>query len=348
VNLDHLLQEFLNSPETSAQALETLLFVHAEPLIRRIVSRRLSGSVSAQDREDTCGDAVLELLGRLESWKQGGSRPIEDFLAYTAVIARHSCDHHLRSLQPQKYRLRNRIFYLLDTSPNYDEWDNSLGRSVCGYARQVGQSAKNLSPGWYHSVSVPAGASETEIVAQIFAEASPLLVEDLLEATARLAGLGDETSVEWGEVEAVMPSHEPGHEERLDLRRALSGLWAEIQELPLAQRIALLLNLRDEQGCSPLASFPALGIVSMRQIAETLALPAEELAAIWSRLPISDLEIAKRLKLERQQIINLRKAARQRLARRRGGNMIPISASSTDRGGTSRGKSTPLPEKSRG
>jgi hypothetical protein len=86
----------------------------------------------------------------------------------------------------------------------------------------------------------------------------------------------------------------------------------------------------------------------MRQIADALALPAEELAAIWSRLPISDLEIGKRLKLERQQIINLRKAARQRLARRRGGNMTPIPASSTDRGGTNRGKSTPLPEKSRG
>jgi DNA-directed RNA polymerase specialized sigma24 family protein len=348
VNLDRLLREFLNSPETSAQALETLLFEHAEPLIRRIVSRRLSGSVSAQDREDTCGDAVVELLGRLESWKQGGSRPIDDFLAYTAVIARHSCDHHLRSLQPQKYRLRNRVFYLLDTSSDYGEWDDELGRSVCGFSRHTGQSAKNLSPGWYHSVSVRAGASETEIVAEILAESSPLLVDDLLEATARLAGLGDEKPVEWGEVEALMASREPGYEERLDLRRALSALWAEIQELPLPQRIALLLNLRDEHGCSPLSTFPAFGIVSMRQIAETLAVPAEELAAIWSRLPISDLEIGNRLKLDRQQIINLRKAARQRLARRRGGNIPPISASSTERGGTNRGKSTPLPEKSRG
>jgi RNA polymerase sigma factor (sigma-70 family) len=346
VNLNHLLGDFLSSSSTSAKALETLLFEHAEPLIRRIVGRRLSGSVPQQDREDTTGDALLELLGRLESWKQGESRPIDDFLAYTSVIARHSCDHYLRSLQPQKYRMRNRIFYLLDTSPDYAEWDTEPGRAVCGWARQTGQSAKKLDPGWYHSIPVRPGASEPEIVAQIMSAVSPLRVEDLLEATAHLSGLGDETSVEWGDVEAVIPAHQPDYEERLDLRRGLEQLWTEIRELPVAQRIALLLNLRDEQGSSPLASFPAMGIASLRQIAEALELPPEELAALWGRLPLSDLEIAKRLTLERQQIINLRKAARQRLARRMGGNMTPNSASSTLRDEKIRGKSEPLQEKS--
>ena len=234
VNLDHLLQEFLNSHKPGAKALESLLFEHAEPLIRRIVSRRLSGSVSAQDREDTAGDAVLELLARLESWKQGDSRPIEDFLAYTAVIARHSCDHHLRGLKPQKYRLRNRIFYLLDTSPEYGEWDDSLGRSICGLARQKGQNAKKLAPGWYHSVSARAGASETEIVSQIMQEVSPLAMDDLLEATAHLAGLGDESSVEWGEIEAMIPGHEPDYEERLDLAARSRGLMDRNSRAPAA------------------------------------------------------------------------------------------------------------------
>lgn len=346
MNLNHLLQEFLSSPATSAKALETLLFEHAEPLIRRIVGRRLSGSVPQQDREDTTGDALLELLGRLESWKQGNARPIDDFLAYTSVIARHSCDHYLRGLQPQKYRMRNRIFYLLDTSADYAEWDSEPGRSVCGWAKHTGQSARKLDPGWYHSVAVRPGAPEPEIVAQIIKAASPLRVEDLLEATAHLSGLGDETAVDWGDVEAVMPSHAPDFEERLDLRRALAQLWSEIRQLPVAQRIALLLNLRDEQGSSPLSTFPAMGIASLRQIAEALEFQPEELAGLWSKLPVSDLEIAKRLNLERQQIINLRKAARQRLARRSAGNMTPISPSTTDRSGKIRGGSAPLQEES--
>lgn len=345
VNLSHLLQQFLSSSPSGAQALETLLFEHAEPLIRRIVGRRLSGSVPQQDREDTVGDAVVELLGRLESWKHGESRPIEDFLAYTSVIARHSCDHYLRSLQPQKYRMRNRIFYLLDSSPQYAEWDGEPGKSVCGLAKQKGQAAKKLDPGWYHAIPVRAGSSEPEIVEQIIKTVSPLRVEDLLVATAHLSGLGDESSVEWSDVEAIMPAHEPDYEERLDLRSSLGHLWSEIRELPLGQRIALLLNLRDDQSNSPLSSFPALGIASMRQIAEVLEFPPEELAALWGRLPLSDLEIAKRLSLERQQVINLRKAARQRLARRRDGNIAQISTPSSKRGGKIRGESEPLQEK---
>jgi hypothetical protein len=351
VNLEHLLQDFLSSTATSAKSLETLLFEHAEPLIRRIVWRRLSGAISPQDREDTAGDAVVELIGRLESWKQGESRPIDDFLAYTSVIARHSCDHFLRSLHPQKYRLRNRILYLLDNSSVYDEWDQEQGRSVCGWAKQIGQAPKKLDPGWYHAVPIRPGVTEAEIVAEIFAQFSPLLVDDLLEATARLSGLGDETPVEWGDVEAVVPSHQPDYEEQLDFRRVLEQLWAEIRELPRAQRVALLLNLRDEQGSSPLPSFPALGVASMRQIAEALEFKPEELAGMWSKLPIGDLEIARGLDLERQQVINLRKAARQRLGRRMGGNMPQISASPkettrSDRSGKNKGESASVKEKS--
>jgi hypothetical protein len=247
--------------------------------------------------------------------------------------------------------LRNRVLYLLDNSDIYAEWEQETGRAVCGLARQTGQSAKKMDHGWYHAVPVRPGATEAEIVAQIFAAYSPLLVEDLLEAMAHLSGLGDESSVDWGDVEAIIPAHQPDFEDRMDLRRALEHLWVEIKELPVAQRIALLLNLRDEQGGSPLSSFPALGIASMRQIAEALEWKPEELAAMWSKLPVGDLEIGARLSLERQQIINLRKAARQRLARRASGNIAPISSSSAekakiDRAGKNKGKSEPVKEKS--
>jgi hypothetical protein len=45
-------------------------------------------------------------------------------------------------------------------------------------------------------------------------------------------------------------------------------------------------------------------------------MPAEELARMWNDLPIDDMRIATRLGIKRQQVINLRKAARARLARR--------------------------------
>jgi hypothetical protein len=80
-----------------------------------------------------------------------------------------------------------------------------------------------------------------------------------------------------------------------------------------------------------LPAFPALGVASMRQIAAALEMPAEELAGLWGRMPLSDLEIAARLGLQRQQIINLRKAARQRLARRTASNIVSISTSKREK-----------------
>jgi predicted DNA-binding protein (UPF0251 family) len=47
-----------------------------------------------------------------------------------------------------------------------------------------------------------------------------------------------------------------------------------------------------------------------------MELSTEELAALWNDLPLEDLRIAEMLGISRQQVINLRKSARHRLARR--------------------------------
>src|SRR5262249_43443346 len=91
---------------------------------------------------------------------------------------------------------------------------------------------------------------------------------------------------------------------------------SEIGELPLNQRTAILLNLRDDDGAAALPLLPLVGISTMRAIAAVLEMPAVELAGLWPSLPLDDATIATRLGLTRQQIINLRKSGRQRLGRR--------------------------------
>ena len=59
-----------------------------------------------------------------------------------------------------------------------------------------------------------------------------------------------------------------------------------------------------------------LGVATFREVAAALEIGPEELAELWNRLPLEDLEIAARLGLDRQQVINLRSTARQKLARR--------------------------------
>src|SRR4029079_4859469 len=101
-----------------------------------------------------------------------------------------------------------------------------------------------------------------------------------------------------------------------DRKSYLEKLWSEIRELPQRQRAAILLNLKDSQGNSMIEMLPVTGIASIRQIAETLEIRAEDFAGLWNKLPLDDNQIAERLGITRQQVINLRKSARDRLARR--------------------------------
>ncbi len=138
------------------------------------------------------------------------------------------------------------------------------------------------------------------------------------------------------------PSERPWQSERIDEtssiesslvhRSALAEVWREIELLPPRQRIALLLGLRDETG-SPITSLLILlRIVTFDQLAAAVELSPGQLAAIWDQLPLPDSAIAERLDRTRQQVINLRKSARERLARRLGalrdGNALLDRASS--------------------
>jgi hypothetical protein len=108
------------------------------------------------------------------------------------------------------------------------------------------------------------------------------------------------------------PDPASAFERRTDLFR----LWEEIRQLPPRQAAALLLNLRDEQRRNAVALLPLTGVATMRDVALAIAMPVERFAEIWNRLPLDDAAIAEILGVTRQQVINLRKSARERLARR--------------------------------
>ncbi len=113
-----------------------------------------------------------------------------------------------------------------------------------------------------------------------------------------------------------LPDPAPDAAAALQQRSQLAFLWEEIRRLPPRQAAALLFNLRDAQRGNALVLLPLTGVATMREIACTLGMPAEKLAELWNRLPFEDSEIAELLGVTRQQVINLRKSARERLARR--------------------------------
>jgi hypothetical protein len=123
----------------------------------------------------------------------------------------------------------------------------------------------------------------------------------------RWADLGDAA----GYLEAA-----PLDSSALDCRRMLERTWREVLELPLGQRLALLLNLRAPHGGDALHLLAETDIASKAEIADALEMPAGELEGIWEMLPLDDAAIGARLGIQRQQVINLRKSARKRLERR--------------------------------
>jgi hypothetical protein len=60
----------------------------------------------------------------------------------------------------------------------------------------------------------------------------------------------------------------------------------------------------------------AEGVVSARELALAVEVRESELEPLIGRLPMMDMTIAESLQVTRQQVINLRSAARDRLARR--------------------------------
>ena len=334
--IDALLMPFIQarSEEESERALSQLISEHAAPVIGEVVGRRLrstsvrAGRAGGDDShtEDIRGDAVVQLLiklRRLRTSPQDGV--IGDLRAYAAVVADHACYRYLRRKHPQRHILKNRLRYLLTHQHGLALWEGDDGMLLAGFASwragrtpAAAQELERLERDWRKLVldqetrrTRPAG-----LLAAIFDYlGGPVTLDELVNVVAKLWGVDDREETAPESAIALVSNESAGADAELESREFLRRLWDEIRQLPLRQRAALLLNLKDGRG-GCIGLLPHLGVASMRQIAEALEMPAERLAEIWKLLPLDDAAIATELRLTRQQVINLRKSARARLARR--------------------------------
>lgn len=264
-------------------------------------------------------------------------KAIGDFRAYAAVTAYHACHEYLRRQCPQHHRLKNRLRYLLTHHPGFALWADGETTLLCGFGawreaeRGSVRSARleqlSREPQSFAEAALDGRRAElmnpADLLAALFNWVGhPLELDDLVNIVAALCGIVEQKVVSETADEQTPDMFERLADPRADVaaeverRLHLQRLWAEIAQLPLAQRAALLLNLRDEKGGNATALLTLTGVASIRQIAETLEMEAPELARLWPRLPLNDDAVAERLGLTRQQVINLRLAARRRLVRR--------------------------------
>ncbi len=319
--------------------LSQLITVYAEPVINGIIRYKLRhnlnrGGVEAE-AEDLRLEAIAQLLVELQKLRSDiETHPIRDVRGLTATITYRLCARWMRRQFPRLHALRNQIEYLLTRQAGFALWHEDKDEAkklVAGYAAWKGQrpsikaaDLKQLLKNEQLINSLGGGedsADLKEALATIFNHAGgPVEFDELVKTVAELLQISDrriesidedsaDTRVELAGQEADVSS-------RLEQRIFLQRLWEELRLLPLHQRVAFLLNLRDQKNRGCIALFPATGIASIDQLAEALEMSEEQLAELWSELPLDDSKIAELLQQTRQQVISARQSARRRLERR--------------------------------
>lgn len=309
---DPILGELLAARDETAheKALEALV-TRAQLVARRAVDGVRRSTLRAEDAADVVGNVLLRLVRELRE------RPaaITAFDGFVARMTYNSLNDFFRTRFPERTRLKNRIRYLLTHDGRLTTWriDRGMAAGLAKWRksetllRSVDLPRHRITP-----TMLDRDAPADALVDVLHAFGAPLLVDDLVTMVGELWGVADHD-----DVELTDPIDEGSSvADDLERRQSLDHLWREIRELRAPQRAALLLNFRDGDGRNALALFLLLGTATFDQISQALEMTPAQLAAIWNELPMDDLRIAARLGVQRQQVINLRKAARDRLARR--------------------------------
>ena len=338
----------------SEQLLARLLTEYAEPVITKIVrfktrgTRQNSVDAAATEAEDVSSEVMLQLVQRLRRFRfDYAEKPIEDFNAYVAVTTYNAYDRYVSRKYPARRRLKNGLRYLLTHRADFALWQSADGvwrgglerwraannnhrndAATAGRLQMLREDARVFA-GENPASSKDWHAPEKgfEFLSALFAWTNaPVEIDLLTGICAEWWNVTDETveiDASFGETEqqretqaVQFADNRPDASIETERRDYLKRLWLEIVELPTRQRCAVLLNLRDEGGRGILDLWIIVGVVTAEQLAQALDLTVEEFAKLWNELPLEDNRIAEILGLTRQQVINLRKSARERLARR--------------------------------
>ena len=167
------------------------------------------------------------------------------------------------------------------------------------------------------------GAQTLHLVRTIFEFAGgPVGFEDLIDCVGDISGVKDKTMRPEQEYETehiINATYSDANAEQAELVQTqtyLRQVWKEICELPMGQRMALLLNLNDDDGVNITTHFAGSCIATISEMADALALSIPEFTELWGKLPLSDAEIGSRLGRSPTKVATLRQSARRRLSRR--------------------------------
>jgi RNA polymerase sigma factor (sigma-70 family) len=312
---DPLLRDLIEAvSEAERQQAIGRIIADARPVIASVLARNRSGAFRRDDFDDVTSIVMMRLVRRLQRVPDGSEHGILNFREFTARLTYNAVYELLRRRFPQRTRLKNRLRYVLSHDERLATWivaeESVAGLRGWNQRQDVhGHATLTMSDAEPRMLNEDRTGDAVEAILIRFGQ--PLLLNDLTDILAELWGKSDTLPDEVPEAFDTATPHD-----RYETREHLAALWREVKELPPQQRAALLLNLRDTDGMNALALFVLLNVAGLDDIAAAVEMSPGQLRQLWKDLPIDDLTIASILGKNRQQVINLRKSARERLARR--------------------------------
>lgn len=295
-----------------AHEIELLIVREAMPVIERVLQgcRTVQPGLQESDFEDAAATVALHLTRKLQALPDSVDEAIRDFDDYVAATTLNVFRDLQRRISPLRARMERRLRFLLTHDPRLALWSSPAG-GLCGLSAWTDSNGFTAAgPSW--TADGPDVTAQS-IVSLFRRVGQPMLFETLVTAAALAWNVVDQPSLVL--IDSVIDER-PGQAAAAESRQLMDLLWREILELPSHQRIALLLNLREAIGINAIMLFPLTGVADISALAAALGMSETELAAIWNDLPLDDLRIGSLMNVTRQQVINYRKSARERLQRR--------------------------------
>jgi hypothetical protein len=337
-SMDHLLLQFIEATDEEQADVWVIALIneHAVPIVKEILGSTLrfhvnASAASTQDANDLFNDVITSLLSRLRNLRSDPAlAAVTDFRGYVAATAYNACNLYLRHKYPRRSRLKNRLRYLLSHNATFALWTNEASGLICGFAQWRDKAAVSpqrtfekirqdpvewIQTTGLRSVGIDRAQLSNLLNALFRSCGSPVKLDDLVNIVADICHEKDQPDEP---LDTMMQLASPAldFEIVLEQQHMLALLWREVCELPWRQRLALLLNFKDGRGQDLVSLLPYTRTATIEQIAEAIEFPLVEFIGLWNKLPLDDATIAGLLGATRQQVINLRKCARERLERR--------------------------------
>ncbi|HEX2271611.1 MAG TPA: hypothetical protein VHH35_18845 [Pyrinomonadaceae bacterium] len=338
--IDPSLLPFLtaNDAQEEAVALARLNTEQIEPIVRRGIRYKLRFyrphaelNLHRPEFEEIYNDVQVRLLKRLRDLKEYPEvNQIANLGSYVATVTRNTCDEYFRQKYPLRRSLKDKVRRHLLTSSEFALWEDADHNWLAGFSHwpnRNGQASgltgaelrEQLQERW-RAIDVQRLQLHDLLIAIFEVAHGPLELDQLTALIAAFWQIEDKPAESLDADTYAAPVRQPTAETHpatlIEQRQLLQLLWREICQLPRRQRVALLLNLKNPHGVNTITLLPVTGIATFEQLAEALEIPLPEFEKLWADLPLDDLRLAEYLGATRQQVINLRKTARERLAKR--------------------------------